>query len=76
MSLYEVYLLNKKKECIKVRFKYWDHSIQYFQITNYDKNSKKFHGRLNTDEEISYHAESLDWYLYQSGEDYQTLLIA
>ncbi len=76
MKLKDLYILNNCLKGLKVRFKYWDHSIKYFEIFHYDNRLNKFFGVLDSGEEVSYHAEIMDWRKYYSGDEENNSLAA
>lgn len=76
MSLKELYLLYKENKQLKVRFKYWDHSIKYFSINEYDETLNVANGKLDSGEEISYDGDILDWDVYHDDKDFYTMLVA
>ncbi len=56
---------------VKVRFNDWSHQIKYFVILGESSDGRRFIGKLDTGEKMSFSKKSRGWSLYQSEDEYQ-----
>lgn len=65
-SIDQVWKSTGKKKDVKVRFNDWDHKIRFFTIMGETEDGKRFVGKLDSGEKISYSRKSRGWSLYHS----------
>ena len=70
-SLEKVWKLSGKKERIKVRFNDWTAHIKYFVISGETPDGKRFFGKLDSGEKITFSKRSRGWYEYYPESEFQ-----
>lgn len=64
-KLAEIWKQSNQQKSLKVRYINWDHRTKYFEIHDYSEDLKKFVGKLDCGEEISFSPVSDHWVLYE-----------
>lgn len=70
VSLERCWRLNGRKSNLRVRFNDWTHQIKYFVIMGESSDGKRFIGKLDSGEKISFSKRSRGWSLYHPGNEY------
>lgn len=60
-----------RKTDVKVRFVDWTHQIKYFQILGESEDGRRFVGKLDNGERMSFSKKSKGWCLYEQDDEYQ-----
>ncbi len=68
-SLERIWRQAGRKNDVKVRFNDWSHSIKYFTIKGESLDGKRFIGKLDSGENMSFSKKSRGWSLYSSGDE-------
>jgi hypothetical protein len=68
-SLDKVWKSAGRKNDVKVRFNDWGHQIKYFVIMGESEDGKRFVGKLDSGEKMSFSRKSRGWALYDSGAE-------
>jgi hypothetical protein len=55
---------------LKVRFQDWSYQTKYFTLMGESEDGKRFIGKLDNGEKISYSKKSKGWALYHSGDEH------
>jgi hypothetical protein len=70
-TLERVWRQSGMKNDVKVRFNDWTHEIKFFTILGESSDGKRFVGKLDSGEEMSFHKKSRGWSLYYPESEYQ-----
>lgn len=64
LSLEQVWKSNGRKQDLRVRFNDWGHQIKYFVIMGESEDGKRFVGKLDSGEKMSFSRKSRGWSAY------------
>jgi hypothetical protein len=70
-SLERVWRAAGRKKAMKVRFCDWTHQIKYFVILGESPDGKRFIGKLDSGEKMSFSKRSRGWFLYYPEAEFQ-----
>lgn len=69
-TLERVWRQNRGRKNLRVRFNDWTQHIRWFEIQGESEDQRRFVGRLDNGERISYPKNSKGWILYYEESEY------
>ncbi len=70
-TLEKVWKQSGSKSHVKVRFCDWTHQIKYFTILGESEDGRRFIGKLDSGEKMSFAKRSKGWCLYEPEDEFQ-----
>lgn len=69
-SLEWCWRMSGRKKSLRVRFSDWTHEIKYFEIMGVSADGRRFVGKLDNGERMSFPKNSFGWSIYYPGNEF------